>query len=68
MIDECRKLFSLDGSEWDDSVGPKAFVCFNNDRSLHRADINGKSRCLLRSRRMLISMLGLLLLTNGTAN
>lgn len=33
-------------------------VCFNNVRSLHSAEINGKSRCLLRSRKTLISMVG----------
>lgn len=31
-------------------------VCFNSDRSLHNADINGKSKCLLRSRNTLISI------------
>lgn len=31
-------------------------VCFNNERSLHKAEINGKSRCLLRSRNTLISI------------
>lgn len=31
-------------------------VCFNKDRSLHNADINGKSKCLLRSRNVFISM------------
>lgn len=29
-------------------------VCFNSERSLHKADINGK--CLLRSRNIFISM------------
>lgn len=33
-----------------------AFVCFNNDRSLHSADINGRSMFLLFSRSMLMSM------------
>lgn len=31
-------------------------VCFSSERSLHRADINGKSKCLLRSRNTLISI------------
>lgn len=33
-----------------------AFVCFNSDRSLHSADISGKSMCLLRSRNTFMSM------------
>lgn len=33
-----------------------ALVCLSSDRSLHRADISGKSRCLLFSRNVLISM------------
>lgn len=36
-----------------------AFVCFSSDRSLHRAEISGKSMCLLRSRNTFISMVGL---------
>lgn len=31
-------------------------VCFNSERSLHSADINGKSICLLRSRNIFISI------------
>lgn len=31
-------------------------VCFKSERSLHKADINGKSKCLLRSRNIFISM------------
>lgn len=31
-------------------------VCFNSERSLHNADINGKSKCLLRSRNIFISI------------
>lgn len=31
-------------------------VCFNSERSLHKAEINGKSKCLLRSRNTLISI------------
>lgn len=31
-------------------------VCFNSERSLHSADINGKSMCLLRSRNIFISI------------
>lgn len=31
-------------------------VCFNSERSLHKADINGKSKCLLLSRNVFISM------------
>lgn len=31
-------------------------VCFNSERSLHNADINGKSKCLLCSRNIFISM------------
>lgn len=31
-------------------------VCLSNERSLHNADINGKSNCLLRSRNTLISI------------
>lgn len=31
-------------------------VCFNSDRSLHNADINGRSIFLLFSRRILISI------------
>lgn len=34
----------------------KAFVCLSSDRSLQRAEISGKSRCLLFSRSVLISM------------
>lgn len=38
--------------------GDASTVCFNNVRSLHKAEISGKSKCLLRSRNTLISMLG----------
>lgn len=31
-------------------------VCFSKERSLHNADINGKSKCLLRSRNTFISI------------
>lgn len=31
-------------------------VCFNSERSLHKADINGKSKSLLRSRNTFISI------------
>lgn len=34
----------------------KAFVCFNKERSLHKAEMRGKSRCLLFSRRILMSI------------
>lgn len=34
----------------------KAFVCFNSERSLHNADIKGKSICLLFSRNVFISI------------
>lgn len=36
-----------------------AFVCFNNDRSLHSAEMSGKSMCLLRSRNTFMSMVGM---------
>lgn len=35
------------------------FVCFSSDRSLHSAEMSGKSMCLLRSRNTFISMVGL---------
>lgn len=46
------------GGGFTGEFGDAKTVCFSNVRSLHRAEINGKSKCLLRSRSTLISMAG----------
>ena len=40
----------------DGCFGITNAVCFNRERSLHRADINGKSKCLLCSRNTFMSI------------